>query len=121
MFAKILLGLDTGVQFISSNANPTTYLIHNYTCSKYTNIGGGKLLSRRVPKKRQIACTQHSGINAKLNNLANWQVSQDRNLERICDEMKSIKKWIIVTLLGILFGSGLLVYVAQIGSVTLNL
>ncbi len=56
------------------------------------------------------SCMNHSGLVEKVNGLTDWQERQNGTLKDICAEVKSVKAWVIATLLTILLASGLLKY-----------
>ncbi len=59
-------------------------------------------------KKVEIAsCMEHSGLVEKVDGLTEWQKTQNGTLRDICKEVKSVKRWIIATLLAILIASGI--------------
>ena len=56
-------------------------------------------------------CFHHTGMEEKLNGFVRWQKIQNGTLKDVCLEVKSLKRWIIATLVSIVLASGFFNYI----------
>ena len=56
-------------------------------------------------------CFHHTGMEEKLNGFVRWQKAQNGTLKDVSIEVKSLKWWVVTTLITIIVASGFFNYI----------